>query len=82
MLPSLSGAVSVRIETRPNIAVGTVPGECPPTSSSTLTRRTRSPHSVGDGTVPLIVSVRDADRQRETRTLISEMAAPAADRSS
>ena len=74
-LPSLSGAVSVRIDTRPNIAVGTVPWGVP--ADVVVDAYAADPLALlgRGGTAPLIVQVHDADRQPETRTLIGEMVA-------
>jgi beta-N-acetylhexosaminidase len=72
-LPSLSGAVSVLVETRPNIAVGRVPWGVPAdVVIDAYAADPLAPLGRG-GNAALIVQVHDAHRQPATRTLIDEI---------
>ncbi len=72
-LPTLEGAVTVRVDTTPNIAVGVVPWGLPadlvvdPGSADPLAGLPR------DGSAALVVQVRDGHRQPGVRAVLAEL---------
>ncbi|HEY3014699.1 MAG TPA: glycoside hydrolase family 3 N-terminal domain-containing protein [Nocardioides sp.] len=72
-LPALEGAVTVRVDTTPNIAVGVVPWGLPadlvvdPGSADPLAGLPR------DGSAALVVQVRDGHRQPGVRAVLAEL---------
>lgn len=68
-VPDLDGAVLVRVETEPNIAVGPVPWGLP--ADLATTADALAAHAGGR---PVLVQARDAHRHPQTRALLAEIA--------